>query len=134
MARYTSGDAAGRACVASAPIACTLELDEVPQRIEGWRDLLSHARDRVWLADGGLRIELDADVSVATLAQLVADEQRCCAFLAFAITVDARGVALEVQAPEGAHEIVETLFADQPRPPRGGRVRSSRGTPSSSRR
>ncbi len=44
------------------------------------------------------------------LARLVAAEQRCCAFFAFAITVDARGMALEVRAPEGAGAVIASLF------------------------
>jgi hypothetical protein len=48
---------------------------------------------------------------VGELARLVAAEQHCCAFISFAITVDQRGVALEVRAPDGADRIVTTLFA-----------------------
>jgi hypothetical protein len=44
------------------------------------------------------------------LARLVAAEQACCAFLSFRITVDQRGVGLEVRAPAGADEIVTALF------------------------
>jgi len=45
-----------------------------------------------------------------TATALVAAEQDCCQFLRFAITVDVRGVALEVTAPDDARPIVESLF------------------------
>ena len=40
----------------------------------------------------------------------VAAEQDCCQFFRFAITVDTRGVALDVRAPADAFEIVESMF------------------------
>jgi hypothetical protein len=49
-------------------------------------------------------------VPLDEVARLVAAEQACCAFFAFAITVDDRGPALEVQAPDDATEIVTALF------------------------
>ena len=47
---------------------------------------------------------------IAELMRLVAAEQDCCQFFRFAITVDTRGVALEVRAPEDALPIVESMF------------------------
>jgi hypothetical protein len=61
------------------------------------------------------RAPTGADDKVASsrrLAMLVASEQRCCAFLSFAITIDGRGVALEVSAPDGTEAIVASLFGE----------------------
>jgi hypothetical protein len=91
-------------------IACTLAPDAMPDRLADWRALLDRARARIPMSDGGLRVELGADVSIEALARLVAAEQGCCAFFSFAITVDSRGTALEVRAPEDASEIVTALF------------------------
>ena len=74
------------------PIACTLDGGSMPDRLADWRALLDHTRSRVTTADGALRIEFEDHVPVGDLAQLVAAEQNCCAFFAFAITVDQRGV------------------------------------------
>jgi hypothetical protein len=60
--------------------------------------------------DGGLRCAFDTSVPLEELSHLVAAEQRCCPFFAFAITIDARGIALEVRAPDGAEAIVVSLF------------------------
>lgn len=57
-----------------------------------------------------MRIEFDADAPVDRLARIVVAEQQCCAFFSFAITVDQRGLGLEVQAPAGTEEILSSLF------------------------
>jgi len=44
------------------------------------------------------------------LMRLAAAEQDCCQFIDFAITVDARGIALEIRAPADALPIVHSLF------------------------
>jgi len=42
--------------------------------------------------------------------RLAAAEQDCCQFFTFAITIDSRGVALEVRAPDDALPVLHTLF------------------------
>ena len=37
-------------------------------------------------------------------------EQGCCTFFAFAITIDDRGIALEVRAPADAADLVTAVF------------------------
>ena len=60
--------------------------------------------------DHGLRASFGADVPLDELTRLVAAELDCCQFFSFAITVDARGVALEVSAPDDALPILQSLF------------------------
>lgn len=91
-------------------IACTLPVAEMPDRMDDWQLILAHVTGREPTADGGLRLSLDPAVPIQELARLVAAEQACCAFFAFAITVDARGVALEVSAPAQAADIVTAVF------------------------
>jgi DNA-binding transcriptional MerR regulator len=92
------------------PIACTLGAAEMPDRLADWDRLLHHAVGRSALPSGGLRVEFDESVDVGDLARLVVAEQECCAFFRFAITIDGRGVALEVDAPADAHDLVAGLF------------------------
>ena len=94
---------------APAPIACTLAPDSMSGRVDDWWALLSHATTRVAI-DGGVRVELDADAPTDELMRLVSAEQRCCRFFRFAITVDGRGVALEVTAPDDALPILHSVF------------------------
>jgi DNA-binding transcriptional MerR regulator len=105
---------AGCACL-SAPqpepdIACTLTIGERPARQQDWRTTLRHASNRTALLGGGLRIEFDERVALEDLARLVAAEQSCCSFFSFALTIDGRGVGLEVTAPPGADSVMEALF------------------------
>jgi len=105
------------ACVAAsmvgkpdAPIACTLDASSMPGRLADWSAVLAHVRSRSATPDGALRVELDDALQLDELTAVVAAEQQCCAFFAFAITIDHRGVGLEVRAPEGAAAIVASLF------------------------
>jgi DNA-binding transcriptional MerR regulator len=103
--------ALGRAVAPSpteAPIACTLGPDELGRQLDDWRALLAHAVARVAL-DDGVRVELDAATPLDELVRLVSAEQGCCAFLRFAITVDARGVGLEVRGTDDARPVIEAL-------------------------
>ncbi|MGH9222257.1 MAG: hypothetical protein ACRD2W_00285 [Acidimicrobiales bacterium] len=93
------------------PVACTLSTDDVPARVEEWRRLLAHVTVREPI-EGGWRLTFGGSgvVRPASIATLMAAEQACCAFFGFALTVDERGMALEVRAPDDALEIVEALF------------------------
>ena len=60
--------------------------------------------------DRGVRCQFASDVPSDELMRLVAAEQDCCQFFQFAITIDTRGVALEVRAPVEALPIVASMF------------------------
>lgn len=91
------------------PIACTLEGAALRSRRSDWQAVLDHATARTRV-DGGVRIQFGADLDVGELARLAQAEQRCCAFFSFAITIDRRGSAVEVTAPDDAAGIVAELF------------------------
>lgn len=59
-------------------------------------------------------VELRPGEPVDEIARLVQAEQACCPFFAFAITVDQRGVGLEVTAPTDALPVVDELFGSMP--------------------
>ena len=90
-------------------IACTLSAGSMKGRIADWQSLLAHVARREPI-DGGVRSVFTPSVPVDDLMRLVAAEQDCCQFFRFAITVDTRGVALEIRAPQDALEIVESMF------------------------
>ena len=91
------------------PIACTLEAGSLRGRLDDWQRVLEHAIARREI-DDGVRVEFTDSAPTADLMRLVAAEQDCCQFFRFSVTVDARGVALEVRAPAHARPIVESLF------------------------
>lgn len=92
-----------------AAIACTLEPGSMKSRIADWQALVTHVKRRE-AVDGGVRCVFASTVPTSQLIALVAAEQDCCQFFAFAITVDSRGVALEVRAPADALPIVTSMF------------------------
>jgi DNA-binding transcriptional MerR regulator len=106
----TSVQLTGKPLTASdPPIACTLEASDMPARLEAWNAVLAPVIDRARI-DNGVRVVFPAGASLDPLAELVVAEQECCMFFRFAITVDARGAALEVTAPPEAVDLVYSLF------------------------
>lgn len=98
------------------PIACTLEVGQIGSRLDEWSALLDATDDRLagvvarTAIEGGVRLELGPDTDVAEVARLAAAEQDCCRFFRFNLSIETRGVALEVRAPAEAAEIVTSLF------------------------
>ena len=91
------------------PIACTAGPQLQQQRIAEWQALLTHVATREVLP-AGVRVSFSPSVPLPELMRLTAAEQDCCRFFNFAITVDTRGVGLEVSAPADALPIVHALF------------------------
>jgi MerR family copper efflux transcriptional regulator len=96
----------------SPPIACTLGPDSIAGRLDEWHAVLAHIERREPI-DRGVRASFDRAVPLEALMRLTAAEQDCCQFFEFAITVDGRGVALEVRAPDDALPIVHSLFGSK---------------------
>ncbi len=90
-------------------IACTLSAGSMRGRLDDWQALLAHVIRREAIG-GGVRSVFGPAVPLDDLMRLVAAEQDCCQFFQFAITVDTRGVALEVRAPSDAMPIVTAMF------------------------
>jgi hypothetical protein len=95
--------------MSEADIACTLGPSEVTDRVGEWRAILAHAASRSAI-DGGVRVEFEAHTPIEDVARLAQAEQGCCGFFAFAITVDQRGLGLEVTAPDQGRPILDELF------------------------
>ena len=99
----------GPAVSGETAIACTLSAGSMADRMREWQALLAHVEQREPI-DGGVRSVFAASVPMAELLRLVVAEQECCEFFRFAITVDGRGVALEVRAPDDAGAILVSVF------------------------
>ncbi len=93
----------------TAPIACTLGAQSMRGRVDEWQRLLGHVERRESI-DGGLRATFGPATPLAELARLAVAEQECCQFFTFAITIDGRGVALEVRAPDDGMPVLSSLF------------------------
>jgi DNA-binding transcriptional MerR regulator len=90
-------------------LSCTLESGRMVDRLDHWHAVLAHVERRRPL-DDGVRLEFTSGVPLSELVGLVAAEHDCCRFFAFAVTVDARGVGLEVRSSAEALPIVHALF------------------------
>lgn len=94
------------------PVVCTLSGADVEARVAEWRAVLDRGGRREPV-DGGVRIGFDpaAGVGAAELARLAEAEHDCCGFLGFAVTVDERGLGLEVRTSEDGRAVLDALFA-----------------------
>jgi DNA-binding transcriptional MerR regulator len=97
-----------------AAIACSLGGGDMVARVEAWQALLAGVVRRQAVA-GGLRLVFGPAAPVAEIAGLAAAEHDCCRFFAFALTIDDRGIALEVTAPDDGQVLLETVFGLVPR-------------------
>lgn len=96
-------------------IACTLPRSAIPDRVAAWQSALSSAHAPTRTSDRRLRIEFDSAITFSELAALAAAERECCSFFSFALTVDNRGMGLEVEAPAAAREILDGMFGTSSR-------------------
>ena len=73
--------------------------------------MLSQATDRRPVS-GGVSITFPAEAAlIGRLADLAVREQRCCAFMTFAVIIAGGRVTLEVRAPQEARHLLPRLFA-----------------------
>ena len=90
------------------PVACTLQITEMPQRVKDWRSVNAEARAREATATG-VRLVFDRGVDVGRLATLAAAEQRCCTFLGFSLTLGLEDVTLEITGTDDARTVIDAL-------------------------
>lgn len=96
--------------LASEPaIACTLNHAEMSDRIAEWQGVLATVIERSPI-EGGIRLTLGSDANLAEVTRLARAEWACCSFFSFSITVDGRGTALEVRAPDEGRDLVASVF------------------------
>lgn len=93
----------------SGDIACSLDPDQVPRRIEDWNRALAGSTTRQAITDG-VRIVFGYGVDVPALAALAAAEQSCCSSFHFNIGVGPDGVTLDVTGPDDARDVITSVF------------------------
>lgn len=91
------------------PIACSLPSQSMQDRLDEWQALLTRVVGRESV-DGGVRLTFGPATPPEDLIRLAAAEQDCCQFLSFTITIDGRGIALEVRAPIDGLPVLHALF------------------------
>ena len=91
-------------------IACRLDPERVPGRLDEWRNLAALATERRTTPDG-VEVLFPTPGMAVALADLVRAEHECCPFFGFTIRFDGRGLSLEVTAPPEARPLVDQLLA-----------------------
>ena len=91
------------------PIACSLPPAAMPDRLAAFHAVAASATRREPI-DRGVRLEVGDDVELGALAELLRAEQACCPFWEFAITIDGRGVGVEVRGPDWTDALVDAMF------------------------
>ena len=95
---------------AAAVLACSLERDAIPQRIDEWRRLLARAVGHERVGDTIVASFLPGDELAAEVAGLAAVENTCCSFFTFTIHIDHTGTTLTIGTPADAAELADALF------------------------
>jgi hypothetical protein len=91
----------------TAPIACTLTGDEVPERLA----LFERLRAEMTTIDRtptGLLLHFPADAR-ADLATFAVDEKQCCQFWGFAVVDEPGGLALRWDGPPAVDDLLDRL-------------------------
>lgn len=94
-------------------IACSLDGGDHAAQVERWHDLVAQAVEHQATPSGftlALPVHLAGDA-----ARLAADEQACCPFLRFTLTLDGATVELTATAPTEARALLSEHY-----PPLGG--------------
>ncbi len=111
LAELAAAGLADAAGPAAREIACSLGASDMAERVGEWTDMLSQATNRRPVS-GGVSITFPAEAAlIGRLADLAVREQRCCAFMTFAVMIAAGRVTLEVRAPQEARQLLPRLFA-----------------------
>ena len=92
------------------PVACTLDVTAMPQRVKDWREVNAEVSAREATATG-VRLVFARGVDVGRLASLAAAEQDCCTFLRFGLTLGLEDVTLEISGADDASAVIDALVA-----------------------
>lgn len=96
--------------VAEIPIVCSLEAEQMPERLQEWEAVSARVEARRPTPDGvELCLPLDPDL-LGAVATVAAKEVACCSFFTFTLTITASAAWLAVAAPDDAVPIVRELF------------------------
>ena len=91
------------------PVACTLAGGELADRLASWASLQPALRS-VTRHDGALRVAFDAAAGARRLAELVAAEAACCAFVDWQLVSDGEELVVVITGSDTGVAAVAELF------------------------
>ena len=89
--------------------ACTLNSDELHERLAEWRRLRGRAT-AIETIDGGARLDFEVAEPLAPIADLLTREAECCAFYTFTLRIDGPTRQLDISAGAGGEPAVRALL------------------------
>jgi hypothetical protein len=94
------------------PIACSLDADEIKQRLAEISAIGGDALRDVQSSPSQASLRFAAgDERRERLAAIVAAEARCCPFMTFELRDEAGAIVMTISAPEGAELVFDDLVA-----------------------
>jgi hypothetical protein len=94
------------------PIACSLDVGSLTERLQEWRDLVTTSVESVDVESRSVRLVLQpSDEALVSAASLGQREKQCCAFFDVAIEIEEDRRALVLSVPAGAEEALATFVA-----------------------
>ena len=94
------------------PIACSLDADELRQRLSEISAIGGQALRYVHSLPGQAVLRFAAeDETRARLEAIVTAEARCCAFMDFELRDEPGAIVMTISAPEGAELVLDELVA-----------------------
>jgi hypothetical protein len=93
------------------PNGCTLDSGEMVERVNAWRDVSSKAISRK-VESTKIRSEYPPEpLLLQQLKDLIAAEAVCCSFLKFDLCEERDRTVVELEFPEDARALVESVLA-----------------------
>ena len=90
-------------------LSCSLDSDDIAERLDEWRRVTSEAQVVSAVKDGK-RFHFERDAAVGEIADLAAAEQTCCNFFEFTIAITSKEVTLDITGPEAAQPLIESFI------------------------
>ena len=95
-----------------APIACSLDVGTLAERLDEWRELVATSVVDVGADATSVRFVLcDSEAALVAAASLGQREKRCCGFFEVSIEIGSDGSVLTLRVPDGAEEAMGTFVA-----------------------
>jgi hypothetical protein len=94
------------------PVACTLDVGSLAERVDEWRALVASSVVAVDAGPTAVRLVLnEGEGALVAAASLGQREKRCCAFFDVSIELGTDERALRLSVPPGAEEALATFVA-----------------------
>jgi anti-sigma-K factor RskA len=97
---------------AGTPIACSLDVGSLAERVEEWRALVAASVVEVEAEPTAVYLVLEpSEAALVAAVELAQREKQCCPFFDVALEIGAQRRTLSLRVPQGAEEAMATFVA-----------------------